>query len=173
MAEWSACGAGSPALQDYRPRNSNHCLNRRLVSRLEVKNTGIDIVEVARIRRALECHGRQFVGRILTAREASEIGLGSSGPLGGGNPVAAAARIAPRIAARFAAKEAVAKAIGCGISGFSWKDIEILRREGEPPRVELARRALEAASARKIGSVMVSMSHTRTYAVAQAVAQGE
>ncbi|MGE5484090.1 MAG: holo-ACP synthase [Ignavibacteriales bacterium] len=136
---------------------------------MEVKNTGIDLVDIARIRAAIERRGDRFVSRILTGREMEETGY-SRGP--SGEDSGAGQRVVERIAARFAAKEAVAKAIGCGISGFSWTDVEILRRHGEPPRVELRRRALAVATEKGISRILVSMSHDRSYAVAQAIAQG-
>lgn len=137
-----------------------------------MKNTGIDLVDMSRIRSAVDRLGYRFVSRILTRREMAEVGYPPPADCRAPAPPLTK-RIVERIAARFAAKEAVAKSIGCGVSGFSWKDIEILRREGEPPRVELRGKALLAATENGINRVLVSMSHDRSHAVAQAIAQGE
>lgn len=157
---------------------------------LSARGLGVDAVDIARIRAALERHGMRFVRRILTDPEILEIGLGS--PDGGashafapveagavitasrgatGSPVSAG--VASRLAARFAAKEAVAKALGCGISRAGWKDIVILRGESGPPRVELRGGALAAAVDLGVSEVLVSITHERAIAVAVAIAQGE
>ncbi len=77
-----------------------------------------------------------------------------------------------RYAARFAAKEAVGKALGIGIIGFVWRDIEVL--SGGRPQVVL--HGGVAAIARRLGvtRVELSLSHTggRAYAVAAAVTGG-
>ena len=145
---------------------------QEVLRQLEVRNTGIDLVDIARVRTAIEKRGRAFVSRILTVREIEEIGLSDVSASGGSVGGMVGQRVVERVAARFAAKEAVAKAIGCGVSGFSWTDVEILRRQGEPPRVELRRKALAIAAEKGIGRIIVSMSHDRSYAVAQAIAQG-
>lgn len=75
------------------------------------------------------------------------------------------------LAARFAAKEAVLKAIGSGLgSRMRWTDVEVLRGPAGRPHVRLAGAVGEAATARGIADIDVSLSHTRDYAVAQAVA---
>ncbi|MCR4397889.1 MAG: holo-ACP synthase [Firmicutes bacterium] len=136
---------------------------------MEVKNTGIDVIGVERVRKVIEARGERFLRRVLSPRESAEIGVVPGTPLTPG----AVGKAAPRVAARFAAKEAVLKAIGSGLSGLCWRDIEILRRGGEAPRVELSGRAAEIARSRGIDRILVSMSHDRDVAVAQAVAQGE
>ncbi|WP_153944924.1 holo-ACP synthase, partial [Acinetobacter baumannii] len=71
--------------------------------------TGIDIVELARIRSILQRQEDAFLTRILTQGERARI------------PGASARRI-EYIAGRYAAKEALSKALGTGIGGsFSFQ----------------------------------------------------
>jgi len=120
--------------------------------------TGVDLVEIARIRSALERHGDHILRRVYTERETSVCG----GRL-------------ESLAVRFAAKEAVAKALGTGIwrSGITWTDIEVTRNleTGEPL---LTLHAAAAAKAAQLGLVewSISPSHDREQAIAFVVAMG-
>ncbi|HUG49198.1 MAG TPA: holo-ACP synthase, partial [Candidatus Limnocylindria bacterium] len=71
---------------------------------------GIDIINVERIRRALERHGERFPRRILTVAENAYVR---------GRP--------ENMAGRWAAKEAVSKVLGLGVRGVGWREIEIVR----------------------------------------------
>lgn len=73
-------------------------------------------------------------------------------------------------ALRFAAKEAVWKALGSGFRGLRFSDVEIGRDEKGRPIATLSGRALEFADAAKIIEIHLSLSFTRTTAVASAVA---
>src|SRR5439155_722436 len=83
---------------------------------------GVDVCDVARIRRALEGPtGARFRARVFTAAEQAYC------------EARGRARFAS-YAARFAAKEAAMKALGTGWSaGVSWQDFEVVRADGEPP----------------------------------------
>lgn len=74
-----------------------------------------------------------------------------------------------RYAARFAAKEAVGKALGIGIIGFVWRDIEV--RSGGKPRIALYGDVADVAAKLGVTRVEVSLSHTAgmAYAVAAAL----
>ncbi|MFQ6002961.1 MAG: holo-ACP synthase, partial [Candidatus Zixiibacteriota bacterium] len=70
-------------------------------------------------------------------------------------------------AARFAAKEAILKAIGTGLSqGIRWTSMEIVNDENGRPSVKLGKRIKDKIGDRKI---LISMSHTKEYAIAQAI----
>ncbi|MGD8857435.1 MAG: holo-ACP synthase, partial [Chloroflexota bacterium] len=71
--------------------------------------TGIDLIEVARIRRAAARHGDRFYRRFFTQQEIDFCQ---------GRPTS--------LAGRFAVKEAVAKALGTGVGDFNWTDIEVV-----------------------------------------------
>ena len=113
---------------------------------------GVDLIEIARVRDALERHGDGFRERCFTPGE-REYCESKANP-------------AQHYAGRFAAKEAVGKALGSGVY-FTWKEIEI---RGRPkPGVVLSGRT--AAFAKKVGAgqIELSMTHSRELAAAVAV----
>ena len=76
---------------------------------------------------------------------------------------------AQHYAARFAGKEAVGKALGFGVArAFAWKEVEIVGRP--KPAVRLTGRLADRAAALGIGSVDLSMTHSRELAQAVAIA---
>ena len=114
---------------------------------------GVDLIEIARIRRALERYPR-FAERCFTEAERAYC---DARP----NP-------AESYAGRFAGKEAVGKALGIGVArAFAWKDIEIVGRP--KPSVRLSGRVREWAEKTKAGPIDLSMSHSRELANAVAV----
>lgn len=126
---------------------------------MSVIGVGLDLVEVARVERALGRFGGRFAGRIYTAAELALAGSGSG-----------KMRF---LASRFAAKEAVAKALGTGIGGACrWRDVEILRGENGKPRVLLHGAARGAAAGLGARIIHVSVTHTATHAAAVAVVEG-
>ena len=116
--------------------------------------TGVDIIEISRVGRVLELYGIRFLRRIYTPDEI-EYCRGR----------------APNLAARFAAKEATMKALGTGVRGVAWKDIEVIRQPSGAPSIKLHGRA--KARARRLGvrEIALSLSHSREYAVAFVVTQ--
>ena len=75
--------------------------------------------------------------------------------------------------ASFAAKEAVAKAFGTGIgASVSWLDIEVCRTEAGAPFIVLHGTAAETASTRGVTQILLSLSHSEHYAVANVVLAG-
>jgi len=127
---------------------------------MSILGLGVDIIEVARIRSAIERHGDRFHQRFCTASEAAySLGMRDA---------------APFFAARFAAKEAVSKALGTGIGvQCGWLEIEIRRKASGEPFVVLHGAAAETAKRLGIARVLLSLSHTENYAVAQAIAVSE
>ena len=124
-----------------------------------ILGTGIDIIEVGRIASSYEKFGERFVNRILHAGEIAYC-------LSHKNP-------APFLAARFAAKEAISKAFGTGIgSALSWQDMEIRRKESGEPFVVLHGKGEKLFSARGAKRLLISLSHTTTYAAATAILEG-
>jgi len=117
--------------------------------------TGVDIIEIARLQRALDRYGEAFLERIYTPAE-----------------IAAYRDHAPSLAARWAAKEAVAKALGTGIGEVGWKEIEVLADERRAPVLHLHGRA--RALARQLGLTewAISLSHTDALAIALVTAIG-
>ena len=119
---------------------------------------GVDIVDTARIARALEKWGDRFRGRILHAGEVREYRLSSAA--------------AAYLARQFAAKEAVSKALGTGMrAGVHFGDIRVLRGAGGAPFVELAGGAVERAGKLGADHIHISISDEAGYAVAYAIAE--
>ena len=114
--------------------------------------TGIDIIEIHRIRDVVARWGDRFLRRIYTPEELAFCN-------GKNN----------RLAARFAAKEAASKALGLGIRGIAWKEIEVVRQRGHPPSLRLHGRAAKRAEFLGIAHLTISISHSREYAVASVV----
>ncbi len=122
--------------------------------------TGVDLVELARIERALARHGDRFLSRIYTPVEV----------------VYYRDRL-PELAVRFAAKEAVSKALGVGLNhmsaqGIGWQDVEVLPDPRGKPIVRLKGRARELAEEQGLQEWAISLSHGRDYGVAFVVATG-
>jgi len=72
-------------------------------------------------------------------------------------------------AVRFAGKEAVLKALGTGLRGLSWHDIEIFTNQLGEPFVVLSERAQKIAGSRGGNAVKISLSHNKDNAVAFAI----
>lgn len=124
--------------------------------RMDIVGIGIDIVELRRIRSAYDRYGGRFVERILTERERERAAQLR-------DPVA-------YLAGRFAAKECILKVLGTGLSqGISWRDLHVVRQASGAPSVFLSGKALRWARRIGLGRILVSVSHGRDYAVAQAV----
>lgn len=119
-----------------------------------MKGLGVDIIEIQRIKSALKRHSR-FKERFFTAAEREYCEEYK--------------QAAPHYAGRFAAKEAVVKALGTGFSGFKWQDVEIISGDQGPPEVKLYNQAQQVAEQQGIERIMISISHSRDYAVAEAI----
>ena len=117
--------------------------------------TGVDLIEIERVRRGLDRYGPRFSDRFFTAAEQAQC-----------------AGRAASLAGRFAVKEAVGKALGTGIGDVAWKDIEVLNDERGRPRLTLHNAAEALAAAQGLRHWSISLSHTATHAVGMAVAMG-
>jgi holo-[acyl-carrier protein] synthase len=124
----------------------------------DVAGVGVDAIEIARVRAALE-RTPTLLGRLFTEREQAACRT-SCGDLRWGG-----------LATRFAAKEAVAKALGTGIRGFGFRDIEVVTDERGAPAVVLHAGAAEVAGRAGVARVLVSLSHAGELALASAAAQ--
>lgn len=121
----------------------------------DLSGLGVDIIEIDRIRDAIVKNPR-VLNRLYTERELADYRARGSR--------------AETLAGKFAAKEAVAKALGTGIRGFRWTDVEILPDEQGKPCCTLLGTAFAAAEAKGIRTVMISIAHNRTTAMANALA---
>ncbi|ELC8453649.1 holo-ACP synthase [Clostridium perfringens] len=123
---------------------------------------GVDIIEIERVRQAIQ-NNKNFLSKLFTEREIDYfISRNMNSEV---------------IAGNFAAKEAVSKALGTGIRGFSFKDIEILRNELGKPEVILHNGA-NLIGNKLVGNnnslrVHLSISHNNSSAIAYSVLEGE
>jgi holo-[acyl-carrier protein] synthase len=118
-----------------------------------ILRTGIDMIEIARLEEIQLRIKTRFLKRVFTSLELAEC-EGRSASLSG----------------RFAAKEAVSKALGCGIGPIGWQEIEIQRSSNGEPRLQLYGRAQALAQSLGLDTWSVSISHSKEYAIAVAVA---
>lgn len=112
---------------------------------------GIDLLEIARLERALERRPR-LAERLFTDAERAY--------------AASRARPGQHLAGRFCAKESVAKALG--LEAWNFRDVEVIDTGG-PPEVRLSGSVAERAQALGV-SVRISITHSRGDAAAVAIA---
>jgi len=117
-------------------------------------SVGVDIVEIGRVAGVVARWGERFLRRVYTEAE-----------------LAYCRGRMPELAARFAGKEAVTKALGTGIRGLAWRELEILADPLGKPLVRLHGRARARAAEIGLTHFAVSLSHSHDFAVAMVVAQ--
>jgi holo-[acyl-carrier protein] synthase len=121
-----------------------------------IYGTGVDIVEVFRMRDAIEKWGMDFLGKIFTKKE---IKYSNSRRFS-----------YQHFAARFAAKEAVVKAFGEPRRfPMQWTDIEVLNDKEGKPIIAFHDDALKLKERKNVKDVIVSMAHSKNYAVANVI----
>lgn len=116
-------------------------------------SVGVDIIEIERIQHAILRWDRRFLTRIYTQAE-----------------LALCRGRVPELAVRFAAKEAISKALGTGLFGVSWREMEVLADARGKPLIYLHGRAAARADELGLREFAVSLSHSRDYAIAFVVA---
>ncbi len=130
-------------------------------SKLKTQNSkllvecGVDLVEIARIERAVARLGERFLNRVFTEEERRYCrGRG------------------PQLAARFAAKEAAGKILGTGLwnEGVAWQHIAVVNEPSGKPRLVLSGEALRRAEQTGLTQWSVSLSHSRGDAIAFIIA---
>ncbi len=120
---------------------------------------GLDVLQVSRLRRAMERHPR-LLRRVFTERERATC--------------ARKADPAVSLAARFCAKEAAMKALGTGWGGgVGWRDLEVAGGAGRPPRLELHGLAARRFATMGGRLALVSLTHERELAAAVVIFEGE
>lgn len=121
-----------------------------------ILGSGVDIVEVGRVRALLERQKTRFSERVFTPEEQVYCNAHR-------DP-------APHYAARFAAKEAFLKALGTGWSnGIRWVDVEIRREAGKAPVIKVHGQAAALATQMQVRAIHVSLSHSDENAVATVI----
>ncbi len=126
---------------------------------MRVIGIGVDVVETSRIESSLARFGERFMNRVFLEEEIAYC-----------RSMKFPAR---HFAARFAAKEAVSKAFGTGIGKtMGWRDIQVRRRETGEPFAVLHGGALAFSHEKDATEILISLSHTEHYSVANAVILG-
>ena len=120
--------------------------------------TGLDIVEIDRIKNSLKKYSPKFEQKIFTS---AEIDYCQSQ----GDP-------AKHFAARFAVKEAVSKCMGTGITGaLGFKDMEVINEETGKPILVMIGKGKKLFEKLELKSIHISISHDSTHAIAHAIAE--
>lgn len=113
-----------------------------------VDSTGVDIIEISRIKKAIARWGDSFLSRVYTQ---AELKLCCNKP--------------SSLAARFAGKEAVVKALQ-KTEGITWHHIEVLAEANGRPRLRLHGKAQKQARRLGLTNLTITLSHSQEYAVA-------
>ncbi|MDP2659828.1 MAG: holo-ACP synthase [Dehalococcoidia bacterium] len=128
----------------------------RVVMKDVNNSVGVDIIEIPRVAEAVTRWGERFLSHVYTPLE-----------------VAFCRGRVPELAARFAAKEAVSKALGTGMRGVAWKEIEVIPDRRGKPHVRLHGQAKQLADELGLTHFAISLSHSREHAIAFVTATGE
>lgn len=112
--------------------------------------TGVDLIEISRIATATQ--NERFNERVYTDAEILET-----------------KKLPHRLAGYFAAKEALLKAMGTGLAGFNWREMEIVHNEAGTPLFQVYGKIAQFLASLKVARIHVSISHCKEYAVAQVI----
>jgi len=120
---------------------------------------GIDLVKIERIKKIIKKWGDNFTSRVFTLleKEYCEKKKGSK---------------YQSYAGKFAAKEALLKALGLGLRGANWKEIETINDELGQPIIGTSGKLKNIASTRGVSKYFITISHTKEYAIAQVILEG-
>ena len=116
-----------------------------------IHGTGVDLIEISRIKNSIQKYSGKFEERVFTSKE---IDYCRSKP----DPF-------KHFAARFAAKEAVLKSLGTGMA------MEILNQESGRPVLSLSGKGRDIFDSLNLRDIHISITHDKQYAVAQAIAE--
>ncbi|MFL2635017.1 MAG: holo-ACP synthase [Dehalococcoidia bacterium] len=122
----------------------------------EMQAIGIDAIEIDRIKKVYKKFGDKFLSRIYTQKE-----------------IAFCRGRILELSARFAGKEAAMKALGTGIIGISWKEIEILSNRRGKPVIHFHGKAKKRANDMKLRATDISITHLNSIAIVIVVGVSE
>lgn len=121
-----------------------------------IYGTGIDLIEIDRIKKELEKAKEKFCDMVFTNNEIAYCQRGANLNIQ-----------SQCFAGRFVAKEAFFKAIGTGLrDGIRWKDVEVMNNEMGKPELFLQNKALEIIKNENISNIQLSISHSNKVAAA-------
>ena len=120
--------------------------------------TGIDIIEIGRIKHSITKYSDRFKNKVFTQKEIDYCH--------------SQADPAKHFAARFSVKEAVLKCFGTGMTGgILWKDIEVDKKKSGQPTLNLYGKGKGLFNKLKLKHIHISITHDKSYAVAHAIAE--
>ena len=122
----------------------------------EMQAIGIDAIEIDRIKKVYKKFGDKFLARVYTQKE-----------------IAFCRGRILELSARFAGKEAAMKALGTGIIGISWKEIEILSIRRGKPVIYFHGKAKKRANDMKLHATDISITHLNSIAIVIVVGVSE
>ena len=123
-----------------------------------IVGTGIDIVEIGRLKHSIIKYSDRFKNKVFTQKEIDYCH--------------SQADPAKHFAARFSVKEAVLKCFGTGMTGgILWKDVEVENKKSGQPTLNLYGKGKELFNQLKIKHIHISITHDKSYAVAHAIAE--
>ena len=117
---------------------------------------GIDLVRIERIEKIIKRWGNNFSFRIFTPLERDYCEKKKDNKF-------------QSYAGKFAAKEALLKALGLGLGGVNWREIEITNNELGQPIINISGKLKNIALAKGVSKYFISISHTQEHAIAQVV----
>ncbi|HZK40329.1 MAG TPA: holo-ACP synthase [Atribacterota bacterium] len=120
---------------------------------------GIDLVKIERIEKIIKRWGNNFNSRIFTPLERNYCEKKKDNKY-------------QSYAGKFAAKEALLKALGLGLRGANWKEIEIKNDELGQPIIDTFGKLKNIASTRGVNKYFITISHTKEYAISQVILEG-
>ena len=117
---------------------------------------GIDLVKIERIEKIIKRWGNNFTSRIFTPLERDYCEKKKDNKY-------------QSYAGKFAAKEALLKALGLGLRGANWKEIEIKNDELGQPLIDTSGKLKNIALAKGVSKYFITISHTKEYAIAPVI----
>jgi len=124
---------------------------------MEIVGIGTQIVDCTKVRKLIDQHGEAFLLQVYTEREIRFCN--------------GRTHVTEHYTAIWAAKEAVLRSFGSKWRrGLDWKEIEVLCQKGQTPAVKVTGQLEELMIARGATRCMVSMAHSRTFAMATSIA---
>lgn len=124
-----------------------------------IAGTGVDLVEINRLKDIIARRGERFIERIFTPAEKAYCEKQKEPSL--------------HFAARWAAKESCLKALGLGIGAVGWKEMEVVTTPSGKPELRLSGKAGKILKKKGIGRLFLSLSHTCHEAVAVVILERE
>ena len=122
---------------------------------LLIVGCGIDLVEIKRIEKIIKRWGESFTKKIFTSQERVYCENQNNKY--------------QSYAARFAAKEAFLKALGLGMRGVSWKEMEVENNQLGKPTIMTSGKLKPIISKNKVDKIYLTISHTKDYAIAEVI----